>query len=112
MTVVLIYEPNCSHCKVFVPKFHDEVYQQYKNKGLKVYAIYSMNKKPEWEEFLQANKLFDWINVWDEQNVSQFKILYDVRVTPGVYLLDKNKKIIAKKLSVDQLKDILQRELE
>lgn len=112
MTIVLIYEPGCSHCKEFVPKLYNEVYQQYKNKGLQVYAIYSMNKKPEWEEFLQNNKLFGWINVWDEQHVSQFKVLYDVRVTPGVYLLDENKKIVAKKLGIDQIKQILALELK
>lgn len=107
LTVVLIYEPNCSHCKVFVPKFHDEIYAKYKDKGLEVFAIYSMDNKEEWVEFLTKHNLFDWINVWDEDHSSQFKILYDARQTPRVYVLDENKKILVKKLSVEQLEDFV-----
>lgn len=107
ITMVLIFEPNCSHCKEFVPKLHDEVYEKYKNKGLTVYSIYSMDNKEEWVEFLGKHNLYDWINVWDENHVSRFKILYDARKTPGIYVLDENKKIMAKKLSVEQLSDML-----
>lgn len=111
LTVVLIYEPNCSHCKVFVPEFHKDVYLPYKDKGLEVYAIYSMDDKEEWAEFLTKHNMFDWINVWDEDHSSRFKIKYDGRKTPGVYLLDENKKIIGKKMTVEQLKEIIAEEL-
>jgi peroxiredoxin len=111
VTVILIYEPGCSHCKEFIPKFHDEVYAKYKSNGLQVFAIYTMDKKPEWEEFLQKHKLFDWINAWDERHISQFKVLYDARKTPGIYVLDENKKIIAKGMSVEQLAGLIDFEL-
>jgi peroxiredoxin len=108
ITILLIYEPNCSHCKVFVPQFHDEVYAKYKDKGLKVFAIYSMDNKEEWNDFLIKDKLFDWINVWDENHISRFKILYDARKTPVIYVLDENKKIIAKGMSVEQISGLLE----
>lgn len=111
LTVVLIFEPNCGHCKKFVPKFHDEVYLPYHEKGLEVFAIYSMNKKEEWTNFLVEHKLFDWINVWDPDHITRFKIKYDGRKTPAVYVLDKDKKIIAKKLDVEQLKMLIEYEL-
>jgi len=107
LTVVLIYEPNCGHCKVFVPKFHDEVYQKFKDKGLQVFAIYSMDNKEEWSDFLIKHDLFDWINVWDPDHTTRFKILLDARTTPGVYVLDENKTIIAKKMDVEQLQAII-----
>ncbi len=112
VTVVLIFEPGCSHCKVFVPEFHSEVYEKYRDKGLAVYAIYSMDNKEEWVEFLTKHNLYDWINVWDKDDVSRFKILYDARKTPGVYVLDKNKKIVAKKMTVEQLKNFMEHELD
>lgn len=108
ITILLIYEPNCSHCKVFVPQFHDEVYAKFKDKGLKVFAIYSMDNKEEWNDFLIKDNLFDWINVWDENHISQFKILYDARKTPVIYVLDENKKILAKGMSVEQLSGLLE----
>lgn len=110
-TAVLIYEPNCSHCKVFVPQFYKEVYQKYKDKGLEVFAIYSMDNKEEWGEFLSKENLFDWINVWDKDHVSRFKILYDARKTPGIYILDENKRIISKKMTVEQLGRLMANDL-
>ncbi len=111
ITVVLIYEPNCSHCKEFVPKFYTDVYQKFKNKGLEVYAIYSMDDKEEWAEFLTKHGLYEWINVWDEDNSSNFKISYDARKTPAIYVLDEAKTIIAKKLTVEQLIDLFSKRL-
>lgn len=111
ITIVLIYEPDCSHCKEFVPHLHKDVYQKYKDKGLKIYAIYSMDKKEEWAEFLTKHNLYDWINVWDETHISQFKILYDARKTPAVYILDENKKIIAKGLTVEQIGNLMNSQL-
>jgi peroxiredoxin len=107
ITILVIYEPDCSHCKEFVPRLHKDVYQKYKNKGLKIYAIYSMDKKDEWSEFLTKHNLYDWINVWDETHISQFKILYDGRKTPATYILDENKKIIAKGMTVEQIDGLL-----
>jgi len=111
LTAVLIYEPNCSHCKVFVPEFYNDIYLKYKDKGLEVFAIYSMDKKEEWVKFLEKHKMWDWINVWDKDRVSRFKILYDVRKTPRIFILDENKKIIAKDLSIERLDYVIGNEL-
>ena len=107
ITIVVIYEPDCSHCKEFVPHLYKDVYQKYKDKGLKIYAIYSMDKKEEWSEFLTKHNLYDWINVWDETHISQFKVLYDARKTPATYILDENKKIIAKGMTVEQIGNLM-----
>jgi peroxiredoxin len=110
-TGVLIFEPNCSHCKEFVPDLYKNVYQKYKDKGFEVFAIYSMDDKEEWGEFLAKHNLFDWINVWDEHHVSRFKILYDARKTPGIYILDENKTIVTKKMTVEQIDRFLGKNL-
>ena len=111
-TIVLIYEPGCSHCREFVPGLYNEVYKPFRNKGLEVYAIYSMGNREEWEKFLNEHELHDWINVWDEHHASRFKILYDARTTPGIYILDENKKILAKKMAVEQVKMFMQSVLQ
>ena len=111
VTLVLIYEPGCSHCNEFVPSLYENVYKPYSGKGLEVYAIYSMDNKKEWEDFIGKYGLYNWINVWDEYHVSAFKIMYDARETPRIYVLDENKKIIAKKLAVEQVKRVVEIEL-
>jgi len=64
------------------------------------------NKK-EWGDFINKHQIYDWHNVWDQHHVTRFKIIYDTRTTPAVYLLDKDKKIIAKKFTIDFLKNYL-----
>jgi peroxiredoxin len=110
-TLVVLYEPGCSHCKEFVPELYSEVYQPFKEKGLEVFAVYTMSDREEWGAFLAQYNLFDWINVWDENHISRFKILYDARKTPGLYVLNEKKEIVAKKLTVEQVKIFLKREL-
>ncbi len=110
-TLVVIYEPGCSHCKEFVPELYNKIYKPFRDYGLEVFAIYSMNKKDEWKKFIDEHQLYDWINVWDEHHVSRFKILYDGRTTPGLYLLNKDKKIRAKKMTIEQLEKFMQNEL-
>jgi hypothetical protein len=65
-------------------------------------------KKEEWQDFLIEHGLFGWVNVWDEHHDSRFRILYDVRTTPALFLLDENKAILGKKLTVQQIKDFME----
>ncbi|MCG8410920.1 MAG: hypothetical protein MI739_06530, partial [Bacteroidales bacterium] len=53
----------------------------------------------------------DWINVWDNYNMTNFRFFYNINSTPSIYLLDENKKIIAKRISHETLKEILDIEL-
>jgi thiol-disulfide isomerase/thioredoxin len=103
-TILVFYEPTCSHCKEFIPRLYDEIYLPYRNKGLEVVAIYMQNNRKEWKEFMDEHHLNDWVNIWNPVD-GRFKVIFDTRTTPAVYLLDKDKKIIAKKFSIDFLKN-------
>lgn len=105
--IVVFYEPNCSHCREFIPRLYQEIFQRFRNQGVDVVAVNSMTVKKEWGEFIEEHQLHDWHNVWDENNHSRFRIDYDVRTTPKTYLLDKDKKIIAKKCSIEFLAQYL-----
>ena len=48
-----------------------------------------------------------WINVWDPYRKSRFADTYDIYSTPVIYLLDKDHKIVVKRLGVEALPDIL-----
>jgi len=106
-TVLVFYEPNCSHCREYVPALYNDVYLPFRDKGLDVVAVYTMEDKKEWGEFIEKHHLTDWHNLWDPNHLTRFKIIYDLRTTPAVYLLDKDKKIIAKKFTIDFLKNYL-----
>lgn len=109
-TILVFWEPSCGHCKKTIPKLY-ETYQKYKDKGVAVFAVYTQFKKEEWTKFIEEKKL-NWINVYDPYNISNFRDLYDIYSTPVIYLLDENKKIVAKRLGPEDIEDFLSREFD
>lgn len=106
-TVVYIWSPECGHCKVATPKLKD-LYDKYKDQGLEVFAVGNEFENKEWIEFIDRYEL-DWINGSDGGEFrSNFRQLYDVYSTPQTYLLDKDKKILSKKMSIESLENILE----
>jgi len=110
ITVLYFYDSNCSHCKKVTPELK-KLYDTYKPKGLEVYAVYTQGNQPEIVEYINKNNLH-WINVWDPAQNSNFRDLFDIYSTPVIYVLDKNKKIIAKRISEESLKQMLEIELK
>ena len=104
-TILVFWEPECGHCQTEIPKLYNEVFLQ---KNLSVFAVCTMSNKLEWQTFIQENELKDWINVWDPYQTSNYNQLYGVQSTPSIFLLDEDKKIIAKNMNVDNLKKILE----
>ena len=106
-TVLYFWEPNCGFCKEETPRLYD-LFRKWKLHGLAVFAVYTQGKKEEWSRYLDE-KGFDWINVYDPQNASYFRYYYNVVSTPTLYLLDQDKKIIAKRINVETLGQMLER---
>lgn len=109
--VIIFWEPHCGHCKKAVPKLFKLFKDDLKAKGVSVYAVYTQNEAEPWTDFIEQKDLNNdkWYNVYDKYNFSNFRNLYDIYSTPTIYLLDKNKKIIAKRLDVDQIQQMIDR---
>ncbi|MDR0693897.1 MAG: redoxin domain-containing protein [Prevotellaceae bacterium] len=105
-TLLIFFDSNCGHCKTEVPKLH-EVYAKYKDRGMQTFCVYTQANQPEWLKFLQENQLEDWINVWDPYRQTGFYDWYGVNTTPQVFLLNKDKTIIARRVSHDLLSQLL-----
>ena len=109
-TLVYFWEPDCGHCKKVTPKIY-ELYQEFDNHEFEVFAVYTQTDKEEWSEYIINHGYEDWINVWDPYNLTNFRFFYNIYSTPTMYLLDENKKIIAKRISHETLRNILEIEL-
>lgn len=116
--VVCFWDPTCGHCREQVPRL-DSIYNvKWKNEGVKMYGVLTETKnKEQWIQFIKDHNMGNWINVYEtdaqrkiveEAKKPSYKQLYDVIQTPTLYLLDKDKKIIAKKLTMEQINDLLQ----
>jgi thiol-disulfide isomerase/thioredoxin len=125
-TLLVIWEATCGHCKKELPKIN-ELYKTWKSKGLEVFAVHNNMEVDKWKKFIRDEKI-EFVNVSRNQFIMtqdsatklihggvttlqslNFHQYWDVTSTPKVYLMDKDKKIIAKSLGADQLEDLLNR---
>lgn len=108
-TVLVFWDPTCGHCKVEVPKLDSAYNASWKNKGVALIGFKTEGTRDEWISFIKEHKLNGWIHAWDPDAQSNYRRLYDVYSTPVVYLLDEKKKILAKRLGVEQLNDFIEK---
>jgi len=100
-TILYFWEPDCGHCKEATPKLK-AYYEKAKNDNIEVFAVCTTAEKEKWSKYIEENQIA-WINGWDPKRSSHFDYYYNVQSTPMVYILDRNKKIIAKKLAVENI---------
>lgn len=108
--VVYFWESECGHCQRETPAL-DKLYIKYKDQGLEVFALNVETDPEAWKQAVDKYGL-SWINANDPLNSSGYREKYDVYAIPLIYLLDSEKRIIAKKISADQLQGFLQFQAE
>ena len=105
-TIVWFWDSDCGHCQHETPILHDYYVKNKKKRQIEVYAATIERKPKPWIKYVRDHKWGDWINVWDSFTVTDFNKVYDVYSTPVMYVLDKDKKIIAKRILSDQLDEL------
>lgn len=118
-TLVCFWDATCGHCKETLPKI-DSVYRtKWKAMGLRVFAVSKETDgtKQDWLKFIGEKQLEDWTHVFYSKEAEAARVknsipgysqLYDVISFPTLYLLDKDKRIIAKRLSFEQIDGFLE----
>ena len=105
--VLVFWDVDCGHCKTEIPKLLDEYHTLQKEKyDIKVFSVYTLHEYAKYKQYIIDNKL-DWINVYDGVHVNNIKEKFDIYSTPVIYILDKNKRIKAKRIGVEQIKDVV-----
>jgi peroxiredoxin len=109
-TILYFWDPDCGHCKKATPKVK-AYFDRVRSRGVQVFAVCTEVEMDKWKKFIQEHNL-DWINVADPKTQNNFRQEFDILTTPQIFILDKDKKIIAKKIDEDNMEKILDRELE
>jgi thiol-disulfide isomerase/thioredoxin len=108
--VLVFWEPTCSHCKKVVPKLHSIYQNQLKEKNIEVLAINTLfgeDGKEKWIDFVNKNELYEWINAWNPYDY-KYKVDYDIRSTPQIYVLNGDMEIIGKKLGPENVLELIE----
>ncbi len=135
-TILYFWDPECGHCKKTTPKLETLYKEKFKARNVEIFAVGKAVGEDfeKWKKFIKDNKLtFINVGVTDQlfkdasdktDNQSKlhnllryttieslnYQTTYDIFSTPRVFVLDKNKKIIAKGISISQLEDLIDRE--
>lgn len=108
-TVLYFWDYDCGHCKKTTPVLAKAL-ALYQDDQVKAMTVNINGDREIWKKKLSEYGLADLsnaINTHDAARVSGFHNMYDVRSTPRIFLLDEEKKIMAKQISVAQLQEIL-----
>ncbi len=108
-TVLVFWAVDCGHCKTEIPKLHEDLEKIRNSVDVKVYAVQTKEDLyKDWKVFLQEKKLIHFTHVFDPIHLNNLKETFDIQGTPVIYLLDRDKKIKAKKIAADQVVEILE----
>lgn len=102
-TLLFFYDPDCTNCRKYEQILSEiPAFLEMQERGvLRVLAVYPDEDENEW--LLKSSQMpHGWIVGWNKQGDIRSKTLYEIRATPTMYLLDKQKKIILKDASLEQ----------
>jgi thiol-disulfide isomerase/thioredoxin len=107
-TVLVFWAVDCGHCQTEIPKLHEDLKAI---KGKIDYKVFAVETKDDlfdtWKKFIREKKLTDFIHVFDPVHLNNLKERFDIYSTPVIYVLDKDKRIKAKRLGAEQVVDML-----
>ncbi|MEI6019565.1 MAG: thioredoxin-like domain-containing protein [Bacteroidota bacterium] len=107
-TVLIFWAEDCGHCQTEVPKLHESLKDLKGSIDFKVFAVQTKDELfNNWKKFLVEKKLTDFIHVFDPIHINNLKEKFDIYSTPVIYILDKDKRIKAKRLGSEQVVEML-----
>ena len=63
-------------------------------------------------DYIEENEITDWLHTVDPYGRSRFHEKYDLRTTPQIYVLNRDKEIIMKKIGAEQLSEVMEKLIE
>lgn len=110
-TVLYFWASDCGHCQKATPKLL-ETYHKYREQGVQIYAVGTELENDDWLKYIRKHNL-DFINVSDTpEKPDYFRTHYDIFATPKIFILDADKKIIAKDIGTEQIDKLLDYQLK
>lgn len=105
--VLYFYDPDCGHCKKATGALREE-YDKLRELDAEVLGVCTVTDVQKWKDYLKKNEL-PWLHAADPSGDSRFRVTYDIRSTPRIYILGPDRRIIAKHLEVTQLAEVIRK---
>ncbi|MEM7373302.1 MAG: thioredoxin-like domain-containing protein [Bacteroidota bacterium] len=113
LLILYFWDYDCGRCKKVTPQLA-ELFPKYKDKGVELFTVSINGSDEDWKAKLKEYGLdkSGGIHTADPYRRSGFDQKYNINSTPKIFILDKDKIIRYKWIGIDQLAEILDRELE
>lgn len=107
-TLLYFYNPGCKSCEEAVAALGSSpiVTSLIGNGKMKILAVYPDEEIDEWRNYYGQIPA-SWINCFDQDQYIRDEEVYDLKATPTIYLLDKDKKVLMKDVLVEELLSFL-----
>jgi thiol-disulfide isomerase/thioredoxin len=103
-TILVVYDPDCSHCQESMPKIVD--FKQNTKRDAAVYALSVQSALLPLSTFVDKYKTQNFINVRDVNGKTQFGAM-GIFEYPTIFVLDNQKQIIARYIKPEQIEGVL-----
>ena len=103
-TLVFFYNPDCHNCQEVSGQLRQSatVTSLLAAKKLDILAIYTDADLAAWKRYLPRMPK-EWTVAYDEKRAIDGEELYDLKAIPSLYLLDKDKKVLLKDATFEQI---------
>lgn len=111
--VLYFWRYDCGHCKKTLPDMK-AFYEKFKSKGVKIVSVCVKftDEVPDCWKYVDENEIGEWLNLVDPYHRSRFATIYSIKTTPQIYVLDRKKEILTKRIGAEQLEEVMDRILE
>lgn len=103
-TILWFWDPDCDECVIETPILY-KFYKNFKSKySFEVFAVSVTDDLERWNHFSQEYEI-DWINLSYAMGDPNYDLLdfFDLVATPGLFIIDKNHKIIGRHIPLNKL---------
>jgi thioredoxin-related protein len=105
-TLLVFWSTACPHCVSMMPRLK-ELYSGQQPKRYEVMSVSIDTSRAAWTNYIKEEKL-NWINVSDLKGFNgKSADDYNIYATPTIFLLDREKKILAKPITLMELEQAL-----
>jgi peroxiredoxin len=105
-TVIYFYSPDCPVCEASTADIKAMSSLLHK-KGVRVVAVYTGTDGLRFKKNCRKLPL-SWTKLWDGGHYSQMHDKYNLTAVPAIYLLDKDKNVVAKEINPINLKKLIE----
>ncbi|MBE0648134.1 MAG: DUF5106 domain-containing protein [Bacteroidales bacterium] len=107
ITILLFWDPDCGHCEKEIPHLKELYDKDHEKYELEIFAVCSDTSMAKMKQHMIKKKM-TWVNVNGPRTLTgDYHELYDIQTTPVIYILDWEKRILAKRLQSDQVEKFI-----